>query len=429
MNMVLVQGILILDTYLVSLLGEAALAAIGIAAAISGLLLGAIIALSQATQILVAQAQGAQDPTALKTAFWAALAIGGTVSALGLGLVWWMGDRVVLAAAHTPEIATSAITYLQIFSVVIVFQTVSQVISCHFNGTGRTRLPLYGHLAELPVNVGLSIVLIFGLYGFPELGLAGAAVGSAGAAVVRFALLGLWLWQADRAVILAPGWARGTFARSVRFHLLFTLPVALTFFGMAACNTVSALLYAQMSLTDFAAMTLILPWVQVVGVIMIAWSQSSGIFVGQLLGGQAEDATLNTFLAQAWRACLTIAALVSCLYLLASLAFPLIYQDLQPQTLDALWSFLPVLLVLNFPKGSNAMCGTTLRAGGDTVSVMAIHLGAQWLYRVPVIAVFVLVLELSVTWVFALLLFEELLKFPFFHLRFQSGKWRRVLRD
>ena len=72
-NAILLHSIIILDTYLVSTLGEVALAAMGVAAAISGLLLGALVALSNATQIIIAQAKGADDKIGLKSAFWLSL--------------------------------------------------------------------------------------------------------------------------------------------------------------------------------------------------------------------------------------------------------------------------------------------------------------------------------------------------------------------
>ncbi|MEM9523591.1 MAG: MATE family efflux transporter [Pseudomonadota bacterium] len=426
-NAILLQGIVILDTYLVSILGENALTAMGLAGAIAGLLSGALMSISHATQILVARAKGADDPVALKSALWCAVAIGGAVAGLGLALVRTLGDDVIGSFAHTPEIAQDAVAYLDIFALVIVFEVGSQAISCHFNGTGRTRLPFYSHLAEMPVNIGLSVVLIFGLYGFPELGLKGAAIGSAAAALVRLLFLAVCLHRLEAAVIRAPGWARATFPASVTWHALFALPVAAAFFGQAACNTVSALLYARMSVNDFAAMTLILPWIQVVGTMMISWAQATGIFVGQLLGQRETAGHMNAFLKRSWRVCIVIAAFVSTLYLAASMSFRWIYEDLQRETLDALWSFVPALLLLSFPKSSNAMCGSTLRAGGDTVYVMNIHLFSQWAYRVPMTALLVLYLDWSVTWVFALLLFEECLKFPFFHLRVLSGKWRTML--
>ena len=89
-----------------------------------------------------------------------------------------------------------------------------------------------------------------------------------------------------------------------------------------------------------------------------------------------------------------------------------------------MWSFLPVLLLLPIPKASNAICGNTLRAAGDTVYVMNLFIGAQWLCKVPLTALFILYFGLSVTWVFAILLLEEFVKFPAFHLRIYSGRWK-----
>ena len=45
----------------------------------------------------------------------------------------------------------------------------------------------------------------------------------------------------------------------------------------------------------------------------------------------------------------------------------------------------------------------------------------------PATALFVLYLDMSVSWVFALLLLEELVKFPVFHLRLRTGVWKRRL--
>jgi len=118
---------------------------------------------------------------------------------------------------------------------------------------------------------------------------------------------------------------------------------------------------------------------------------------------------------------------VSLAYLVICLASTRIYAGLEAETTAALPSFLPVLLVLPFPKGSNAICGQTLRAGGDTLYVMNIFVAAQWLVRIPLTALFILHLDLSVTWVFALFLVEELVKFPLFHMRLYKGEWKRGL--
>lgn len=424
-NAIMLNGIVIVDTYLVSTLGESALASMGLAAAIIGLLLGTLFALSTATQILVAQGQGANDPVRLKSAFWCGLIMNTLATAICLTLVLSLGDELITGFAHTPRIADDAINYLHIFTVVVIAETVSQSMSSYFNGTGRTKMPFYSHLAEIPVNIALSIVLIHGLYGFPEFGLTGAAMGSAAAALTRMLFLSGCILRTELAVIGVAGWAQTTLLQSCRRHFMLALPIAATFFSQAVANVLCALLYARLSISQFAAMTLIMPWVQVFGQFMTSWAQATGIFVGQLLGRQVSADSLDGFLSRVWRVTFILAALVSLLHLLTTLSFNWIYDDLMDETRHALLSFLPIILLLPFPKSSNAICGHTLRAGGDAVYVMNIFVFSQWAVRVPLTAVFILYLDASVAWVFALFLLEEIVKFPLFHRRLYSGKWRR----
>lgn len=425
-NAIMLNGIVIVDTFLVSTLGEDALASMGLAAAIIALLLGTLSALSTATQILVAQGHGADDPVRLKSAFWSGLLMNAVASLFCLLLAWTIGEDIIAAFAHTPLIAEEAVRYLQLFTIVVISETVSQSVSCYFNGTGRTRLPFYSHLIAIPVNIGLSILLIYGLYGFPEMGLAGAAIGSGAAAVVRMVFLLGSIITTDRTILAMAGWSESTLLRSSQRHFMLALPIAATFFSQSIATVLCTLLYARLSISQFAAMTLIMPWVQVFSQFMTSWAQASGIFVGQLLGRQVSAASLDAFLSRVWRVTFALAALVSLLYLCATISFDWIYSELQHDTRNALWSFLPVLLILSFPKSSNAICGHTLRAGGDTVYVMNIFVFSQWAIRVPLTALFILYLDLSVAWVFSLFLLEEIVKFPLFHRRFYSGKWRRT---
>lgn len=84
---IFLHGTVVIDAYFVASLGEAALAAVGLAAAIAGFVLGAIHAFSAAMQIRTAQAFGARDPVFLKSALAAGLTMSLAVGLIGLGLV------------------------------------------------------------------------------------------------------------------------------------------------------------------------------------------------------------------------------------------------------------------------------------------------------------------------------------------------------
>ncbi|WP_341213057.1 MATE family efflux transporter [uncultured Limimaricola sp.] len=423
----MVNAIVLIDAYLVSGLGEPALAAMGLAAAFGSLLVGTLMAFSTATQIRLAQAAGSGRRVALKTGFYAGLVTNLAVGASGVALVALFGGGMLERMAHTPWIAEQAKSYLYIFLMVVMFEAVAQNIGSFFNGSGRTIIPLKSFLIAIPINVTTSYLLIHGAFGLPALGVAGAAIGSVLGAATRSLYMGVSFYRETGGYLDEPGWLHGTLRRSLARHLSFSMPIAGTFVSNAVANYAATLLFAKMSVNQFAAMTLILPWVQAAGTFGIAWAQSTGIIVAQLLGNDRGSEELDAFLGRAWRMAFVAAGLVSLAYLVICLASTRIYAGLEAETTAALLSFLPVLLVLPFPKGSNAICGQTLRAGGDTLYVMNIFVAAQWLVRIPLTALFVLHLDLSVTWVFALFLVEELVKFPLFHMRLYKGEWKRGL--
>lgn len=422
----MLHGIIIIDAYLISSLGEEALAALGLAGAMVGLLLGVIFAFSNATQIRIAQSFGASGATGLKTAFYCGLIINFVAVFAGVLLVLMFGRGIITNVAQTQWIADQAMSYLQVFLLVVFSEAIGQCLGSHFNGCGKTKVTFYSYLIAMPINVVVSIVLIHGLYGAPELGVVGAAYGSAVASLARVTFMGIQFYRQNRMFLDVPGWARGSFVGAFKRHLFFSLPIAGTFISMTLGTQVCVLVYTRMTINEFAAITLIMPWIQVAGTFGMSWAQSTGIIVAQLLGAETKEETLDVFLSRAWRAAFVAAGIVAFIYLLLCLSSAWIYSDLEAETQAALLLFLPTLLLLPFPKGSNAICGQTLRASGDTLRVMNIFLVGQWLFKVPMTMLFVLVLNLPVAWIFALFLLEELVKFPMFHLRLYTGNWKHA---
>lgn len=421
---VILHGTIVVDAWLVAGLGETALAGLGLAGAVAGVALAAIFAFSHAMQIRTAQAYGTGDPVFLRSTLASGLAVSAGIGGAGLLALLLAGRPALAALAPSPEAARLAAEYLAVFSLVIVGEAVGQVLASHFNGCGRTKVPLLGFCIALPVNVALSVVLIHGALGLPALGVAGAAAGSAAAVAVQVAVL-LAALRHD-AVLRAVGWQGGGPRAALRRHLAFVLPIATTFFSAGLALNVCALLYARLPLTGFAAMTLVMPWIKVAGAIGMQWSQATGIAVAQLLGGRRAPGDLDRFLSRAWRGGFAVAAGVAAVYAAAILSVDLLYPDLTPGTRDTLAGFLPVMLALPFLQQTNAICGNTLRASGDTIYVMNLFLVSQWMFRVPATALAVLWLDLPAVLVLSVLLWDEVLKFPAFHIRLWRGAWKRA---
>ena len=282
--------------------------------------------------------------------------------------------------------------------------------------------PLSG--LSVPVNIISSVILIHGYLGLPSYGVVGAALGSVLGVIVQLIFLIVMLYRLNKPVL------QSAFAPAFNFRLtalqqfLFSLPIAMTFMSATFSSRVAELIYAKMTLNEFAAMTIVMPWIMVAGTIAMQWSQATGIIVAQLLGQKASPEILTAFLSKAWRGVFIAASIVACLYTILCLSSPYIYRSLSEETTSILVSFVPILIFLPFIRSTNAICGNTLRASGDTIYVMNLFLWSQWLFRLPLMALAIFYFELSAFYVLAILLLEEIVKFIPFHSRIYSGKWK-----
>lgn len=422
---IFLHGTVVIDGFLLSSLGEGALAAMGLAAALGGIVLGVIFAFSHAMQIRTAQAFGGGDPVFLKSVLASGLTVSLSIGVIGVCVILVWGGGLIAALAPSVEIADQAQAYLSIFTIVILCEAIGQCIASFFNGCSRSKLPLYGYLLSVPINITSSIVLIHGYWGFPALGVAGAALGSAIAIAVQTVFWCILLLRTNGHLRRVAGWHNGTLVPTIKRHIWFALPIAATFVSATLSTHVCSLIYVNMSLNGFAAMTLIAPWNLLAGQIAMQWTQATGILVAQLLGQRTPEDVLDRFLSRAWKGAFIAAGIVSIIFLAMCLSLDWIYPNLEGETRTILFGFLPILMIIQFPRATNAICGNTLRAAGDTVYVMHIFIWAQWAFRVPATALFILYFDLSAFWILSLFLWEEIIKFPAFHRRLWRGDWKR----
>ncbi len=423
---IFLHATVVIDGWLVSSLGEASLAALGIAAATGGIVLGVVFAFSHAMQIRTAQSFGSCDPVFMKSVLASGLTVSLTIGVAGVLAILLVGKPFLAVFAPDAQIATLAWSYLMIFAVVIFGESISQCIVSFLNGCGRSKIPLYGYCLSVPINVVSSIALIHGYWGLPEFGVAGAAMGSALAILVQALFLTGHVVRSDGNLRHVQGWQKTSYAATLRRHVGFSLPIATTFVSAILAIHICTLIYADLELSAFVALTLIAPWNMVAGQISMQWAQATGIHVAQLLGGRADNDVLESFLKSAWRGAFIAAGVVGLILLIMGLSVNVLYPDLTQDTRTILIGFLPVLVVLQFLRATNAICGNTLRASGDTIYVMHVFIWSQWLFRVPATALGVLYFDIPVFWILSIWLWEEFIKFYPFHHRLWDGAWKQA---
>jgi putative MATE family efflux protein len=165
---------LLADAAIVGHLGTAQLGGLGVAAAVLQTLLGLFVFLAYGTTSSVARRLGSGDRRAALRqgldGIWLAVGLGLVTAAVGLGLATWL----VGLFDPDPQLTPYAVTYLRISAVGLPSMFVVLAATGVLRGLLDTRTPLVVAVAANLANIGLNVLLVYGL----DMGIAGSAWGT-----------------------------------------------------------------------------------------------------------------------------------------------------------------------------------------------------------------------------------------------------------
>ncbi|AXT56150.1 MATE family efflux transporter [Aquimarina sp. MMG015] len=179
----------LIDNIMVGQLGTAELAAVSLGNSFMFIAMSLGIGFSTAITPLVAEADGEDNFSKGKSAFKHGLFLCTT-----LGIVLFLGillaKPLMYFMRQPTEVVELAIPYLDLVAVSLIPLIIFQAFKQFSDGLSMTKYPMYATLIANIVNVVLNYLLIFGKFGFPQMGIVGAAVGTL---VSRFVMV-IFLW-------------------------------------------------------------------------------------------------------------------------------------------------------------------------------------------------------------------------------------------
>jgi len=126
LNALLMQSMLMIDTLLVSSLGEVSLAAMGIATTIIAFILGIQMALANGTQLVLSRAVGSGNNQSLSKAFWSGLIINSTVASFFWLLITLFDSHLIHLLTKNPLLQQEIADYLIISKYIVIYTAVTQ---------------------------------------------------------------------------------------------------------------------------------------------------------------------------------------------------------------------------------------------------------------------------------------------------------------
>lgn len=143
------------------------------------LIFGSIgFALNNGLQALIARRAGENRPEEIGKLFNQGLLIAMSIAVIGVVLTYTLAPVILSSVLKDPEIIQQSITFLKIRIWGLPFLYVYQMRNALLVGTNQSKYLVGGTIAEAVSNIFFDYVLIFGTWGFPEMGFNGAAVAS-----------------------------------------------------------------------------------------------------------------------------------------------------------------------------------------------------------------------------------------------------------
>ncbi len=174
---VLMMGVL--STFLVSWLGKEAMAGVGLADSFNMVIMAFFAAVDLGTTVVVAFSLGKLDPERARAAARQSLVLMTIIAvfmAMGIHLA---GEHIVnvIAGEATPEVKALALSYLQTTVWSYPAAAIALIGSGALRGAGNTKIPLLINGGMNILNIIISSVLIYGLFGWKGMGFVGAGLG------------------------------------------------------------------------------------------------------------------------------------------------------------------------------------------------------------------------------------------------------------
>jgi len=177
------------DNIMVGQIGTAELAAISLANSFMFIAMSLGIGFSTAITPLIAEADGEGSFEVGKSTFKHGLFLC-TVLSILLFLGVFFAEPMLHLMKQPPEVVELAIPYLNLVAVSLIPLVIFQAFKQFSDGMSMTKYPMYAILIGNVINVVLNYLFIFGKFGFPELGIVGAAIGT----LVSRLIIVIFLW-------------------------------------------------------------------------------------------------------------------------------------------------------------------------------------------------------------------------------------------
>ena len=418
------SGLNMLDVFMIGQLGVVEITGCGLANQIFFLFTMFIFGINSGSVIFMSQYWGRGDVKGIHKV----MGISILLSVL-MGLIFALGgifipEQILAVYSKDPQVIAVGARYLRIVSVSYVFTGVTTAFGYGLRSIGQTKLPMYVTLLSLICNGVLNSILIFGLLGFPALGVEGAAIATLISRIVEVIVTVVLVYKLNFPI-----------AAKFKEYFQFDFSFFKMFFSTAGFVMLNEIIWSigtsmynvgfRYAGTDAQAAVQIATNVRnLFFVITMGIGSAAAVMLGNLLGAGKKDMA-KAYVRKFFKVIIVVGILLGLgLFLMEPLI--LSFFNVTPIVYDYTYKVLLVIALYMPVKCINHLIIVgILRSGGDTTYSLIIDAGTVWVIGVPMSFLGPLVFHLPIYYIMALVMAEELVKLFFGIPRVKTGKWMK----
>ena len=411
-----------LDTMMIGKVGELELASVGIANQYYFLYSLLANAIAIGSGVLIAQLWGKKDIENIRKVVGRSLFYSVGLTLLFMFLGFLLPGKIMSIFNNDPTLIVIGAEYLQIVVVSYLFTAISFTFASALRSIGNTSLPMWASFIGLLVNGLLNAILIFGMFGMPELGIKGAAIATLTARIVEFLIIVITVYT-NIDVLRVKLLCGLQLPKSLSSTLnKVTMPILVNEAFWALGNIAYTAIYARISTSAAASIQICTTVLNLFMIVTFGLANAAVVIIGNEIGANREDKAID---ASKKISSLSIKISILLALLMALSAKPIVgffnvsdEVKLSSQIILYIYSCILVFRVYNA-----VMIVGILRGGGDATFGSILQGCTLWLIGIPLAAFAAFILKLPLYYVVAFAMIEEIVKVLFMRKRFNSFKW------
>lgn len=420
----------LIDNVMVGSLGTEAMTAVSIVGQLIFVFNLAIFGGISGPGIYGAQFYGQRNIDGFRNAVRMKIWICSFCTLLGLIVFLTMGTNLINLYLHgesaSVDVAKTIVyghDYLDVMLFTLVPFSITQIYASSLRETGDSLKPMVAGIASVVVDIVFNYLLIYGKFGFPEMGVSGAAVATAMARVVELLIVVIWAHRCKEKHEFLQGLYRTLLVPRELMHKIIRkgMPIFFNEFLWAGGIAAMTQCYSTRGLEIVAGLNISNAICNLLNVVFVALGSAVGILIGQTLGAsQYEKAEKNAFSLMWFTAAICIVLTV--ILVAISGLFPEFYDTSDAVKNYGKWFI--IITALFFPiQGFLNSLYFTLRSGGKTLVTFLFDSVYSWLITLPIALCLCFFTGIPILGVYAIVQSADIIKVIVGYVLIKKGVW------